>query len=81
VLGVCLNTQASPLRGSKLTARERYEGHVMNYSRLIGVKKVVSVGHERLTMWETRIGEMNFLSSFVLFLLLRLSFCPISLCL
>jgi hypothetical protein len=37
----------------------------MNYSRLIWVKEVVCVGHERLTMSETRTGEMNFLSSFV----------------
>jgi hypothetical protein len=41
----------------------------MNYSRLIWVKKVGCVGHERLTMLETRIGGLNLLSSFVLFLL------------
>lgn len=37
----------------------------MNYSRLIWVKEVVCVGHQRLTMSETRTGEMNFLFSFV----------------
>lgn len=37
----------------------------MNYSRLIWVKEVVCVGHERLTMSEAGTEEMNFLSSFV----------------
>lgn len=37
----------------------------MNYSRLIWVKEVVCVGHERFTMSEADTGEMNFLSSFV----------------